>query len=969
MEPKDFQNNSAERIVELFQSGQNRVLLADEVGLGKTIVARAVVKKMHGQAKAKGKPFKVIYVCSNQGIIQQNAHKLGIDEVVPLSESRLSMQHKTLYQNQDKDYLIPITPATSLEQTNGSGNANERALIFLLIHKSFNRSERDILKWYLDVHYSKKKKYNSENIKHTYWFEHIKDIKDRFPTGYYKDIRKKLENKKDFSNLIEKIKQTLKAEEPNRKYINDLRTLFCEISMDMLNPNLVIMDEFQRYRDLMEGGIDTEENRLAQWLFSNENTKILLVSATPYKPMVTMEEISQTGRNEQFEDFHHLMRFLMGNDYNGFEKNWNKYSNLLGSLSENTIDDLVAAKEVVEQDLQKVMVRTERYVPNLTSNEMKEVTPTAEEVKEYKLLRELLSDAAKASGKKNPPLNIDYVKSAPFLLSFMQQYVEKDFIEKAYENEQGPKKRDGLLVVQKRIENKDPLICHNARLKVLCDMLFQSGKDRKDAANLLWVPASMPYYKPVGIFERCSDFSKILVFSRWGFVPRMLATVLSYTAAIKFDKEKGFKEKDSYALNKCKELLLSPFPNLSKLYEKGPQCEDLKDVRERIKNSLKERLGENINNASKRNVYKDILKILNQINDGQLTSDVIVYESTLDFIVNIIIASPGVCLWRCFKKEYGDTFEEVKKSGLWNFANAFVNMLGNDESQGIIKNNIHRGRVFERVVEYCMNGNLQAVIDEYAFVLGYNSDKEMGNNEKKALWEKMGSSIIIRSSLNIDTDESFLVANGKMPSIKRWFACDYAKLKADDKDEKHKISVQSAFNSPFRPFVLASTSVGQEGLDFHLYCRKIVHWNLPSNPVDLEQRSGRIDRYACLAIRRNVARLSESKLKWQDAFENVYEKWHKLPNQYNDLVPYWCLPRDVIEKQHDIEKIENIFLLYPMSVDTQLYAKLKKQLSLYRLTMGQPDQEFVIELLEKLNLDEDEKEKLMFHLSPEKNHN
>ncbi|WP_019568605.1 hypothetical protein [Thioalkalivibrio sp. ALMg13-2] len=43
------------------------------------------------------------------------------------------------------------------------------------------------------------------------------------------------------------------------------------------------------------------------------------------------------------------------------------------------------------------------------------------------------------------------------------------------------------------------------------------------------------------------------------------------------------------------------------------------------------------------------------------------------------------------------------------------------------------------------------------------------------------------------------------------------------------------FNSPFRPFVLASTSVGQEGLDFHSWCHSVVHWNLPSNPVDMEQ--------------------------------------------------------------------------------------------------------------------------------------
>ena len=66
-------------------------------------------------------------------------------------------------------------------------------------------------------------------------------------------------------------------------------------------------------------------------------------------------------------------------------------------------------------------------------------------------------------------------------------------------------------------------------------------------------------------------------------------------------------------------------------------------------------------------------------------------------------------------------------------------------------------------------------------------------------------------------------------------------------------AIRSAFNSPFWPFVLASTSVGQEGLDFHLYCHAVVHWNLPSNPVDLEQREGRVHRYKGHAVRKNLA--------------------------------------------------------------------------------------------------------------------
>ena len=41
---KDFQLATAKRIIEIFKSGQKRVLLSDEVGLGKTIMARTVVE-------------------------------------------------------------------------------------------------------------------------------------------------------------------------------------------------------------------------------------------------------------------------------------------------------------------------------------------------------------------------------------------------------------------------------------------------------------------------------------------------------------------------------------------------------------------------------------------------------------------------------------------------------------------------------------------------------------------------------------------------------------------------------------------------------------------------------------------------------------------------------------------------------------------------------------------------------------
>jgi hypothetical protein len=45
--------------------------------------------------------------------------------------------------------------------------------------------------------------------------------------------------------------------------------------------------------------------------------------------------------------------------------------------------------------------------------------------------------------------------------------------------------------------------------------------------------------------------------------------------------------------------------------------------------------------------------------------------------------------------------------------------------------------------------------------------------------------------------------------------------------------VRQSFNTPFWPHVLATTSVGQEGLDFHPWCDRLLHWDLPPNPLTL----------------------------------------------------------------------------------------------------------------------------------------
>jgi superfamily II DNA or RNA helicase len=146
---KDFQLATVNRVADLFRNGYRRVLVADEVGLGKTLVAKGVIAKMacFHQKSSKKDLFKVVYVCSNQSIAGQNLKKLKVHpgvKVDGLSDTRLSMQHLKIYEQMHDPtiregfvQLIPLTPGTSFTMTGGCGSVLERALIYAIFRRIY----------------------------------------------------------------------------------------------------------------------------------------------------------------------------------------------------------------------------------------------------------------------------------------------------------------------------------------------------------------------------------------------------------------------------------------------------------------------------------------------------------------------------------------------------------------------------------------------------------------------------------------------------------------------------------------------------------------------------------------------------------------------------------------------------------------------------------------------------------------
>lgn len=64
--------------------------------------------------------------------------------------------------------------------------------------------------------------------------------------------------------------------------------------------------------------------------------------------------------------------------------------------------------------------------------------------------------------------------------------------------------------------------------------------------------------------------------------------------------------------------------------------------------------------------------------------------------------------------------------------------------------------------------------------------------------------------------------------------------------DRERDEVNKAFNAPVEENpvrILLATDAASEGADFQKHCRNLVHYEIPWNPIRLEQRNGRIDRH------------------------------------------------------------------------------------------------------------------------------
>lgn len=979
--PLDFQAATAEHVLEAYKKGQKRVLVADEAGLGKTTVASEVVRRVKEELSKDVLEddglYCIVYVCCNLQIAQQNIDTLSDDGAkVDLSQSRLSMQHFVYYrkkaelQEQGKDTLVlSLTPATSFQMTYGTGSANERALMYACLSLLPEFEEKEQLdklssllvgwapkawEWMSVYYYNEVRKSNMSEYRNTI----VNAMADQLakPTSEGETLMQRLirlcnsEQDKQWQNEV-------------YYFTIELRKIFADISLEILKPDLVIMDEFQKFCSLIDTdkATETEENMIARKFFANKDTYILLLSATPYKPYTTLEELNDSNNDEQYKDFHRLMDFLHANDETkvDFKTIWREYSSALKHLEKETNETIGQKHQSAESMLYHVMGRTERTNEGIIHEDLPPIDDylSVGDITSFVQMQHLIDNCRKF-GKKVYSAPVDYAKSSAYQLSFMDNYKLKDTIAEAWKAGAGKGiKKDCLLLDRNEVENYRLEDYKNARLDFVVDTIFGKGKKSTGAESLLWLPASHPYYtQQPNVFTKNESFSKYLVFSSWGMVPKMLACLISYETERRLFRRTNetYHKDDSQILKdstKTKALTIMHTVStcLADMYDPEeyygmPLSAIKQQIKKVVKNKLNEFEGNTVSRVSSLDIYQLLVAFDNP--EEEIRN---IPEEAEDVLAEMAIGAPAMCLYRIFKR-IGDA---NAKEHAEDVAKDLIGIFNNRQGIAAVRSNCRsHSNYFQNMVDYCIMGNLQAVLDEFVHMIGENKSPE-------TIVARMKESFTDAVPQQVNTIQTF--GTDAKYTMRKHFAVDFGSGKQTEKDVNRSINVRSAFNSPFRPFVLASTSVGQEGLDFHWYCRKMIHWNLPSNPQNMEQREGRINRYKCLSVRRNIAKLYSKTFNWNDMFSKASTE---LKGNNPEMVPYWYLPlNDEHFKDIDTEKIERIVPMYPMSEDESRYNRLIKVLSLYRLTMGQPRQEELLQMLEG-KISQEQIKQLLFDLSP-----
>ena len=1047
----DFQRATAEHAFRrLYLDGDStrRFLVADETGLGKTHVAKGVIALTleHLQQVDEVERIDIVYVCSNADIAAQNIRKLNVTgsdtgsfaSRLGLLITQPEMLRPTKVRGRKPAMFVAFTPATSFQLGRQMGKAGERAVLYLLLrdHLGLRGARATAAQRIFQGAVG-----NRDTFVHEYLaYAESLSFEPKIRTAFLRAFDASPEQA-DLLRLVDAVagRRSLAGDQRGlaRRVVAGLRQLLAHAAVLALEPDLVILDEFQRFRDLLD--IETgDAAELTHHFFNQPHARVLLLSATPYKPFTYAEE-SADGV-DHYSDFMKTLQFLAGpagsldpvrHDLDAFRR---------AALAGEPVAEI---RDRLQSRLRRVIARTERPAAAQPETRTSSAEPSlvvySDDFSGYVALRRIAEEV-------NAPLTVEYWKSAPYFLNFLDGYRVG---ERLREQMRSPEERATLMpllrgaqrIARSDVERFRPLDWANARLRALASDTIDGGLWR-----LLWMPASLPYHEPGGPYASVSgEVTKRLIFSSWVAAPSAIASLLSYEVERRIFEGAGLDENTPAARAAISSRLdyrmaagrpaamstLSLFWPHAALAAITDPLDAPRDARAPLSvNDLVEwasrrvapligepsrsrstasaawhwaslvaaerrsELGQALIDEPQAALVETLLgsdrmgeaglessgaldahvsHLLDAL--GGWTPDVERPADLMETSALLGLGAPGNIAWRALARlrQPGD---EVTPLGHWRAAAVLASGLRSLFSRPdamLLLDSVYDAtnqagatddRAYWRTVaRYCLDGGLQAVLDEYIHHLsGEVGAKTTTDAGLIDLAKTARRAIALRESVYRAADFDHSDERGiAFPSR---FALRFGGAR-QAQDDVRLPEVRAAFNSPFWPFVLATTSVGQEGVDFHWWCHSIIHWNLPANPVDFEQREGRVNRYKGHAIRKNVAAAHRVEAlapgvtdPWSAAFEAAAAE---RDEHLGDLKPYWVYPGDA--------QVERRILAFPLSRDEERWRRLQESLALYRLAFGQPRQEDMLSALERRGVatDSDRIAELRIDLRPPSN--
>lgn len=992
IEYTDYQKRAIRRIVDSYmgECTSGRFLLADEVGLGKTIIARGVIRclmcklleqEIAGKSGEQIKNeadyyyFNVIYICSNTNIAKQNEEKLGLGKNEDegwtnrasclsgkeFNSSKYEVEFQAVLQDYYKVYgndhtyeslgrvnalktrlrILPMTQRTSID-IKGRGKVEEREYLYRLI-RAF--SDDEII--------------SAEASRGNEDFEKM--------MGLYMT---KCKCDEEFNKACNIIRDSRNGDEYEiENFYNTwqiVRKGFAEITMDWLDCGLVIMDEFQNFKEIIGQASDDEESIIRKVLEQesdgeDRNPYVLMLSATPFRMYMSknadQDETDTDTAGTENASIYDVCRFLeKGGGTNGmsvisssleaYKTALEKYSRSDRESKENVLEK----KNTFERQMGSVFTRMERI--NVL-RELREDCTDAEDTDKQEIgcggIKALLDytnelveyDTGNGRYHIGTGTATAYAERIPYVLSFMNRgnkqaggddgyKIKRNFDEDVGAGKIRYKNNSKCYILEDDFKDMSKTLgeWHGVYEKVLeyildiesldIDSMLKSGKyngmTREDvllnhpgAARLLWVPSVVGWKELKGAFAEHKNFGKTVMFSDRVVVPRAMAWLISREVTrrliwwiLKQEQDKSITEKE-----------LQDFQ------------ESAKDILEQILEQILGLVAGFEENPERGNSGDEGIKTVEKI---FTTSE-----------------SGMFAVW----SEMGLPIKRNKEG------------FALRDSGGTLQMDVDSLR--QSIKDYCEEGKLQYVLQELEYIgnAAYLSD---GHNVHEAteiyitLYEhtKDGRLQISRTGDN-------------QKSAERPVETYYARCigSGNDDDKVNSISkLQAAFNSPFAPFVFATTSIGQEGLDFHNYADRMVHLSIPANPTDFEQREGRINRYNCLAVRKAVmewyGNKEETRMCSDDipklldnAFEAAKASLCEESNQKLNcgIIPHWLVARKKDDNKLEVAGIKRLVPYFYNSFMMEKYHNMLKLLQLYRSVIGQADAD---ELLERLMVNKKE---------------